>query len=133
MHSHKKAAHLAELAGAIVSKRLNLDDFDAYTDDEVSTRLLAIKGIGGWSVEQILFWHLEWPDVLVSGDHAFRRALTRAYGLSAFLLPDALAAMSAPCWPFRSHVAHYLLKSAFRPGVSDAWPRSGRPKASRAP
>jgi DNA-3-methyladenine glycosylase II len=125
--SHRKAEYLRGIAQAIVDGALQLDDLASQTDAVVSARLLALKGVGPWSVEQMLFWHLERPDVLVTGDPAVRRALCAAYGLSAFPDADALQELSAPWQPYRSYVARLLLQSRFGPGESEAWPRNGRP------
>jgi DNA-3-methyladenine glycosylase II len=131
--SHRKAQYLRAIANAIVDGTLQLDDLHSQTDAVVSARLIALKGVGPWTVEQMLFWHLERPDVLVTGDPAVRRALCAAYGLVAF--PDAatLQALSAPWQPYRSFVARLLLQSRFGPGESEAWPRDGRPSRGTAP
>lgn len=63
--------------------------FLGLTDDEVSERLRSIHGVGAWSVEQILFWHLERPDVLVTGDPAVMRAVQSAYGLQVTINAEA--------------------------------------------
>lgn len=80
--SHRKASYLHNLAADLEVSRIHLDDLEELDDPAVAARLLSIKGIGSWSVEQILFWHLERPDVLVTGDRAVRRAFVAAYGLS---------------------------------------------------
>ena len=49
--------------------------------------LVAVKGLGVWTAQMFLMFHLERPDVLPVGDLGIRRAIERAYGLDA--LPDA--------------------------------------------
>jgi DNA-3-methyladenine glycosylase II len=131
--SFRKAEYLRGIAQAIVDGTLRLDDLDSQPDELISARLRSLKGVGPWSVEQMLFWHLERPDVLVTGDPAVRRALCAAYGLSAFPDTAALQALSAPWQPYRSYVARLLLQSRFGPGESEAWPRHGRPSRRAAP
>ena len=41
--------------------------------------LTAVKGIGMWSAQMFLMFHLERPDVLPTGDLGIRRAIERAY------------------------------------------------------
>jgi DNA-3-methyladenine glycosylase II len=132
LQSHRKAGYLRGIAQAILDGTLQLDDLQSQTDAAVSARLLALKGVGPWSVEQVLFWHLERPDVLVTGDPAVRRALCAAYGLGAFPDAAALLELSEPWQPYRSYVARLLLQSRFGPGESDAWPRDGRPSRRAA-
>ncbi len=128
--SHSKAAYLYGLATDLEMRRIRLDDLDRLEDAKVTERLLAIKGIGAWSVEQILFWHLERPDVFVTGDPAVRRAFVAAFGLSSHPPTDVIVCLSTVWSPYRSFVAHLLLQSRFGPGESVEWPRKGRPTAS---
>ena len=127
LNSHKKATYVRDLAQTIVDGTRRLEDLDRVSDEEVTTRLLTIKGVGAWSVEQILFWHLERPDIFVTGDPAVRRALCKAYQLAEFPKGALLETISTPWQPYRSYVAHLLLRSNFGPGISEAWPRKGRP------
>jgi DNA-3-methyladenine glycosylase II len=102
--SHRKAVYLRSLA----DHSDQVSGLERFADEEVSARLLRINGIGAWGVEQILFWHLERPDVLVTGDPAVKRALQSAYGLAEFPQGTALERLSAPWRPYRSYVAQLL-------------------------
>jgi DNA-3-methyladenine glycosylase II len=128
--SHRKAGYLHGLAADLEAGRVQLDDLCQLDDAAAAERLLAIKGVGQWSVEQILFWHLERPDVLVTGDPAVRRAYVAAFSLSAYPAKDVVVRIGAPWGPYRSFVAHLLLQSRFGPGESAEWPRRGRPNQS---
>jgi DNA-3-methyladenine glycosylase II len=127
LKSHRKAAFIHRLAVAVCADAVYLDDLQSLPDEAVAQQLQRIRGIGPWSIEQILFWHLERPNVLVTGDPAVKRALVRAYELKEF--PSAMElAKLASCWqPYRSFVAHLLLQSDLGPGESISWPRHGRP------
>ena len=48
-------------------------------DEEVIAELVAVKGLGMWSAQMFLMFHLERPDVLPVGDLGIRRAIERAY------------------------------------------------------
>lgn len=128
--SHRKADYLRSLALKIDTGTVHLHDLDLLSDGEVTFRLLAIKGIGAWSVEQILFWHLERPDVLVTGDPAVQRAFVSAFGLETFPSMEALQSLTATWRPYRSFVAHLLLQSRYGPDESISWPQHGRPARS---
>ena len=126
--SHRKARYLHHLAADLEADRNHLDDLEGLDDPAVAARLLSIKGIGSWSVEQILFWHLERPNVLVTGDPAVQRAFVAAFGVSAYQLTQVIDRISASWSPYRSFVAHLMLQSRFGPGESTEWPRRGRPE-----
>lgn len=125
--SHRKASYLHDLAADLDARRVRLDDLDALDDLAVAARLASIKGIGSWSIEQILFWHLERPDVLVTGDPGVKRAFVAAFGLAAYPAAASIDRINATWAPYRSFVAHLLLQSRFGPGESAQWPRQGRP------
>jgi DNA-3-methyladenine glycosylase II len=128
LKSYRKADYLHSLAANLEAHRIRLDDLNRLDDPDVAARLLSINGIGSWSIEQVLFWHLERPNVLVTGDPAVRRAFVAAFGLSSYPAFDVVGRISASWTPYRSFVAHLLLQSRFGPGESSEWPRRGRPE-----
>lgn len=60
-----------------------LANFDMYSagDDEIMKRLLAVKGLGMWSVQMFLIFHLHRADVLPLGDLAVRKGICKLYNL----------------------------------------------------
>ncbi len=50
--------------------------------------LTAVKGLGLWSAQMFLMFHLERPDVLPTGDLGIRRAIERAYESGRAAGPD---------------------------------------------
>jgi DNA-3-methyladenine glycosylase II len=77
----------------------------------VSEQLIAVKGLGQWTVDMFLIFHLGRPDVLPVGDLGIRRAAQIAYGLRE--LPDAakLTGIAEPWRPHRSLACLYLWRS----------------------
>src|SRR5262249_51159384 len=83
----------------------------------VIARLTQVRGIGRWTVEMLLVFHLGRPDVLPVDDFGVRTGFQAAYGLSSLPRPQALAAWGERWKPFRTTAAWYLwrgneLKSA---------------------
>lgn len=109
--SRAKASYLRSLAEHVVSGELELERFDAMPDDEVAAELIAVKGLGQWTVDMYLMFHLGRPDVLPVGDLGIRRAVERAYGLPG--LPDApqLTEIAEPWRPHRTLACRYLWRS----------------------
>jgi DNA-3-methyladenine glycosylase II len=122
VNSYKKAEYLISLASAVVSKTLDLTNIASKTDEEIIEQLTTVKGIGKWTAEQFLFWHLERPDVLGAGDPAIKKAVMRLYQLNALPTEDELLKIAAAWQPYRTLACHYLLRSKFGPGVSSGWP-----------
>jgi DNA-3-methyladenine glycosylase II len=121
-NSYKKAAYLRHLAEAAHAKTLDLSAIHEKTDEEIIAQLTSVKGIGAWTAEQFLFWHLERPDILGKGDPAIKKAVMRLYEVSALPTEQELERIAEPWRPYRTLACHYLLRSKFGPGVSSGWP-----------
>jgi DNA-3-methyladenine glycosylase II len=81
----------------------------AHMDDEaVVAELGRVRGIGRWTAEMILVFHLERPDVLPVGDLGLRNAVQRAYGLPARPGDLELYRLAEPWRPYRSLATRYL-------------------------
>ena len=109
--SRAKVAYLRDLAERVEDGDLDLDHLTELPDDQVSEQLTAVKGIGQWSADMFLIFHLGRPDILAVGDLGIRRAAERAYGLKK--IPDAktLTRIAEPWRPYRSLACLYLWAS----------------------
>ena len=109
--SRPKVAYLRDLAERVEDGELDVDRLAELPDEEVSAQLTAVKGLGQWTADMFLIFHLGRPDVLPVGDLGIRRAVERAYGLAA--LPDAedLRRIAEPWRPRRSLACLYLWRS----------------------
>jgi DNA-3-methyladenine glycosylase II len=70
-----------------------------------------VKGIGRWTVEMFLMFHLKRPDVLPVDDLGLRRAMERAYNKGEPLTRDEMRALGEPWAPYRSVASWYLWRS----------------------
>ena len=109
--SRPKVGYLRSLAEHVESGELELARLSELSDEEVTEQLTAVKGLGQWTADMFLIFHLGRPDVLPVGDLGVRRAVERAYDLPA--LPDAarLAEIGEPWRPNRSLASLYLWRS----------------------
>ena len=109
--SHAKVKYLRSLAEHVLSGELELDRLGKLSDEQVMSELTAVKGIGEWSAEIFLMFHLGRPDVVAAGDLGIRRAIERAYGLPE--LPDVaqVRAIAEPWRPYRTLACRYLWHS----------------------
>jgi DNA-3-methyladenine glycosylase II len=109
--SHAKVRYLRSLAEHVISGELELERLDELGDEEVTAELLAVKGLGAWSADMFLMFHLERPDVLPVGDLGIRRAIQRAYGLDALPEAGAMEKIAEPWRPHRTLACRYLWRS----------------------
>ena len=109
--SRAKASYLRSLAEHVVSGELELDRLTELPDDEVTEQLTAVKGLGQWTADMFLMFHLRRPDVLPVGDLGVRRAVELAYGLEGLPAPGELEQIAEPWRPHRSLASLYLWRS----------------------
>ena len=81
------------------------------SDEEIIARLTQVRGIGRWTVEMMLMFHLERPDVLPVDDFGVRNGFRLAYGLRRLPAPRALARYGERWAPHRTAAAWYLWRA----------------------
>lgn len=81
-------------------------------DEALIERLVAIRGVGRWTVEMLLIFTLGRPDVLPVDDFGVREGFRVATGADAQPKPKELAAIGAGWAPWRSVAAWYLWRAA---------------------
>ena len=104
--SRQKIVYTRELARAIVSKKINLEQFEELPDEVVRKDLKALKGIGDWTVDIYLLHALRRMDVFPIGDLALVSAI-KMVQLPAATKED-LIQLSSKWKPYRS-IATMLL------------------------
>jgi DNA-3-methyladenine glycosylase II len=109
--SGAKARYVRSLAEHVVSGELELERLDELSDERVTAEVTAVKGLGQWTADMFLIFHLGRPDVLPVGDLGVRRAVERLYGLEALPSAAELEALGERWRPHRSLAALYLWES----------------------
>jgi DNA-3-methyladenine glycosylase II len=109
--SRQKVGYLRDLAARVESGDLDLDALHQLPDEEVSARITAVKGLGQWSADMFLIFHLRRPDVLPVGDLGIRRAVEKVYGLPGLPDADDLRALAELWRPWRTLASLYLWES----------------------
>ena len=109
--SRAKVSFLRDLAEHVEDGELRLDDLAELPDEEVIEQLVAIKGLGPWTVHMFLIFHLGRPDVLPVGDLGIRKAAQALYGLDEAPAPAELERIAEPWRPHRSLASLYLWRS----------------------
>ncbi len=110
--STSKTRALQELADLIVGKQLVLDtDLQSASVESLREQLLAIRGIGPWTVNYTMLRGLGWLDGSLHGDVAVRHGIAALLGTT-----DKLNEKQAQAWlqefsPWRALLAAHLWAS----------------------
>jgi DNA-3-methyladenine glycosylase II len=109
--SRAKVAFITDLAERIDDGRLDVGALGGLSDEDVIAALTEIKGVGPWTAEMFLIFHLGRQDVLSTGDLGIRRAAQIAYGLDDLPGPHDLERIAEPWRPHRTLGCLYLWRS----------------------
>ncbi|MPY93117.1 MAG: DNA-3-methyladenine glycosylase 2 family protein [Acidimicrobiia bacterium] len=135
--SRAKALALADLAARCTNGEVpTLEEARALDDATIVERLSAVRGVGRWTAEMFLIFHLGRPDVLPTGDLGVRRGFALVTGAADLPTPKALAAHGERWAPHRTAASWYLWRAAelgdLSPAAQPAPVRRNGPKQDAA-
>ncbi|MFJ2981726.1 MULTISPECIES: DNA-3-methyladenine glycosylase family protein [unclassified Pseudomonas] len=97
----------ATLDGAVPGREEAL----GMTDDALIERLVALRGVGRWTVEMLLIYSLERSDILPVDDFGVREGYRRLKGLEKAPTPAQMRSLGSPWSPHRTVAAWYLWRA----------------------
>ena len=112
--SAAKAAALGDLAARDLAGDLGLEGLGRRGDEEVTERLVAVRGVGPWTAQMFLLFTLHRLDVWPTGDLGVRKGYALAFGLEELPSPAALEAAGEAFRSFRSVAAWYCWRACER-------------------
>jgi len=87
-------------------------DFNQLTDEEVASQLSSIKGIGKWTIDMILLYTLQRPNVFPYDDFHLKEIMVKLYGLNPNVKLKAQMLGIAEKWENQKSLAVlYLLET----------------------
>ena len=109
--SGRKTEYIRDLASHVLAGELELERLGELSDEEVIEEIVAVRGLGRWTAEMFLIFHLQRPDVLSGGDLGIRKAIQIEYGLEEMPPPKRVIEIGEPWRPHRSLASLYLWES----------------------
>jgi DNA-3-methyladenine glycosylase II len=109
--SRRKVEYVHDLAAHVLDGSLELDRIAKLGDEEVIEEISAVRGLGRWSAEVFLLFHLGRPDVISGGDLGIRKAIMVEDGLAAMPTPKQVEERAERWRPNRSLASLYLWES----------------------
>jgi DNA-3-methyladenine glycosylase II len=109
--SGRKVEYVRDLASHVIDGELELERLDQLEDEAVIEEIVAVRGLGVWTAEMFLIFHLKRPDVLSGGDLGIRKAVQVEYGLKEMPTPTRVLEIGEPWRPHRSLASLYLWES----------------------
>ena len=109
--SGQKVAYVKDLARRFDSGEVKPRRWSRMQDEAIIEELTAVKGIGRWTVEMFLIFHMRRPNVLPVDDLGLRRAMERHYNEGEPLTRAEMREIGAAWAPFSSVATWYLWRS----------------------
>jgi DNA-3-methyladenine glycosylase II len=109
--SARKIEYLVDLALHFDSGAIHVDSWKDMADEEIITELVGIRGIGRWTAEMFLIFHLMRPNVLPLDDIGLLNGISRNY-FSGDPVSRSDAREVAAAWvPYCSVATWYIWRS----------------------
>ena len=109
--SARKVEYIVDLALHFVNGALHVKKWSEMTDDAIIEELVSIRGIGRWTAEMFLMFHLMRPNVLPLDDVGLINGISRNY-FSGEAVSRSEAREVAAAWaPYCSVATWYIWRS----------------------
>jgi DNA-3-methyladenine glycosylase II len=109
--SAQKLQYIRDLCRHMSDGSLDTRRLHRMSDEDVIATLTRVKGIGRWTAEMFLMFHLQRPDVLPLGDLGVVTGFARVYGAGVRLTPEAMRAQAEAWRPYRSIGSWYMWRA----------------------
>ncbi|RZJ28668.1 MAG: DNA-3-methyladenine glycosylase 2 family protein [Flavobacterium sp.] len=103
--SRQKILYLKDMASQIENGALDFKALEHLPEADIREKLLAIKGVGNWTVEIYLMFCLQSPDVIPFGDIAIRHAMKELYSCATV---EEMEVISDSWKPLRTYASYIL-------------------------
>ncbi|MDW8248922.1 MAG: DNA-3-methyladenine glycosylase [Myxococcales bacterium] len=110
--SRQKLTYLRALCEQVRKGALDLDALASLSDEEVIHALTQVRGLGRWTAQMFLIFHLGRLDVWPAEDLGVRRGLALIRGHRSPLTPGEVRKHGERYRPYRSVAAWYLWRAA---------------------
>ena len=109
--SARTVEYLVDLALHFASQQLHVDAWSEMDDEAIIAELVAIRGIGRWTAEMFLLFHLLRPNVLPLDDVGLQNGISQRYFSGEPVSRSEIRELAAPWAPFCSVATWYIWRS----------------------
>jgi DNA-3-methyladenine glycosylase II len=109
--SARKVEYLVDLSLNFDNNSLTLQRWDAMEDEEIIAQLVAIRGIGRWTAEMFLIFHMLRPNVLPLDDVGLINGISRNYFSGEAVSRSDAREVAAGWAPYCSVATWYIWRS----------------------
>ncbi|MCZ2105404.1 MAG: DNA-3-methyladenine glycosylase 2 family protein [Comamonadaceae bacterium] len=109
--SARKVDYLVDLALHFDGGQLHVQDWARMEDEAIVAELTAIRGVGRWTAEMLLIFHLARPNVLPLDDVGLARGISRHYFSGEAVSRSEIREVAQAWTPWCSVASWYIWRS----------------------
>jgi DNA-3-methyladenine glycosylase II len=109
--SARKVEYLVDLELHFANNQVQVDAWADMDDESIIKELVAIRGIGRWTAEMFLIFHLMRPNVLPLDDVGLQNGISRCYFSGEPVSRSEIREVAATWTPFCSVATWYIWRS----------------------
>lgn len=113
--SNSKANYIQNVALFSQEKAMDFDHLNKFSDEEIIAELTQIKGVGKWTVQMILMFSMDRPNVFPVDDLGIQTNMKKWYGidLEKKELKIKLLQISEQWAPYKTLASKYIWQSNY--------------------
>jgi len=109
--SARKVEYLVDLALHFANDQVHVNAWAEMDDEAIIAELVAIRGVGRWTAEMFLIFHLMRPNVLPLDDIGLQNGVSRCYFSNEPVSRSEIREVAASWTPFSSVATWYIWRS----------------------
>ena len=109
--SARKVEYLVDLALHFANDQVHVNAWAGMDDEAIIAELIAIRGIGRWTAEMFLIFHLMRPNVLPLDDVGLQNGISRCYFSGEPVSRSEIREVAASWAPYCSVATWYIWRS----------------------
>ena len=109
--SARKVEYLVDLALHFANNQVHVDAWAEMDDEAIIAELVAIRGIGRWTAEMFLIFHLMRPNVLPLDDNGLQNGISHCYFSNEPVSRSEIREVAASWAPYCSVATWYIWRS----------------------
>ena len=116
--SKAKCRAVLSIAKSIVDREVRLSELKPLSDEEVTSELIKLRGVGPWTAQMYLMFSLGRSDVFPTGDLGIVNAVTALYKFNDHATETEMLEIAKSWRPYRTTASWYLWQALdlFRDG-----------------
>jgi len=109
--SMRKSEYVIDTSRLIANGEIELEKLYDMTDDEIMKKLIKVRGIGPWTVQNLLLFGLGRPNLFPVADIGLQNAIKKYFNLDRKPTKEEMESYSKDWAPYLSYASLYLWRS----------------------